>query len=93
MPRKVKLIPIQNKYRTTEKEVTAKEIMDRLGEICPRGSFRTRALECGIMEKSRTEVVAGRKTTFFPAGSAEVMWAHIMARKEQKERARQGKAA
>jgi hypothetical protein len=69
-------------------EMTRMEILRRLGPACPDGSFRTNALECGVLQRARKEIVHGRWTLFFPPDSVDTMARHI-----NEKAGRGGKAA
>jgi hypothetical protein len=63
--------------RSKNKELTIIEICNQLGDLCPPGSFRLNAAECGVFQQGRKENIAGRNTWFFPGDSVEIMRAHI----------------
>lgn len=79
--------------RSPRKEVTIKEILEQLKDICPPGSFRWQAAECGVLQTGRKETIAGRTTWFFPAGSAEALRQHIEAKRAARKAVQNGKQA
>ena len=62
-------------------QLTIVEICNQLGAICPLGSFRLNAAECGVFQQGRKEVIAGRNTWFFPGDSIEIMRDHIQQKR------------
>lgn len=64
-----------------QKELTRKQIEEQLKDILNPASFRMNAAECGVLQQAREEIVAGRKTHFFPPDSVAIMRDHIQRKK------------
>jgi hypothetical protein len=61
-------------------EVTIKDILMAVGEICPYGSFRHYAKECGLYAIGRQSIISGRATWLFPREAIKKLKGHIEAR-------------
>ena len=65
--------------------LTVKQIFSQLGELCPTGSLRQNAGECGLMPQVESYLVHGRRQTFWPIDSVEIIREHIERKRAGRE--------